>query len=42
MADFCSAQLEERMTQLNVSATDLKAWRPATSTRGRRAAKENA
>ncbi|QDG64424.1 BREX-2 system adenine-specific DNA-methyltransferase PglX [Pseudarthrobacter sp. NIBRBAC000502771] len=42
MADFCSAQLEERMTQLNVSTTDLKAWRPATATRGRRAVKENA
>lgn len=42
MADFCSAQLEERMTQLNVSTTDLKAWRPATVTRGRRAVKENA
>lgn len=42
MADFCSAQLEERMTQLNVSTTDLKAWRPAPATRGRRAAKENA
>lgn len=40
MADFCSAQLEERMTQLNVSTTDLKAWRPAPATRGRRAAKE--
>ena len=42
MADFCSAQLEERMTQLNVSTTDLKAWRPAAATRGRRAIKENA
>jgi hypothetical protein len=42
MADFCSAQLEERMTQLNVSTTDLKAWRPASATRGRRAIKENA
>jgi hypothetical protein len=41
MADFCSAQLEERMTQLNVSITDLKAWRPAQVTRGRRAIKEN-
>ncbi|QNE14858.1 BREX-2 system adenine-specific DNA-methyltransferase PglX [Pseudarthrobacter sp. NBSH8] len=42
MADFCSAQSEERMIQLNVSTTDLKAWRPATITRGRRAVKENA
>jgi hypothetical protein len=42
MADFCSAQLDERMTQLNVSATDLKAWRPAPAARGRRAVKENA
>ncbi|MEN8582147.1 BREX-2 system adenine-specific DNA-methyltransferase PglX [Burkholderia sp. RS01] len=42
MADFCSAQLEERMTQLNVSTTDLKAWRPAPATRSRRAIKENA
>lgn len=42
MADFCSAQLEERMTQLNVSTTDLKAWCPAAATRGRRAIKENA
>lgn len=42
MAEFCSGQLEERMTQLNVSTTDLKAWRPATATRGRRAVKENA
>ena len=42
MADFCSAQLEERMTQLNVSTTDLKAWRPAPATPGRRAIKENA
>ncbi|MFX1822063.1 BREX-2 system adenine-specific DNA-methyltransferase PglX [Pseudarthrobacter sp. CC4] len=42
MAEFCSGQLEERMTQLNVSNTDLKAWRPATATRGRRAVKENA
>lgn len=42
MADFCSAQLEDRMTQLNVSTTDLKAWRPAPATRGRRTIKENA
>ncbi|MFJ4030035.1 BREX-2 system adenine-specific DNA-methyltransferase PglX [Paenarthrobacter sp. NPDC089989] len=42
MADFCSAQLEERMTQLNVSTTDLKAWRPTSAARGRRAVKENA
>lgn len=42
MADFCSAQLEERMTQLNVSTTDLKAWRPAPATRGRRTVKEKA
>lgn len=42
MADFCSAQLEERMTHLNVSTTDLLAWRPAPATRGRRAVKENA
>ena len=42
MADFCSAQLEERMTQLNISLTDLKAWRPAPATRGRRTVKENA
>ncbi|ASN19311.1 BREX-2 system adenine-specific DNA-methyltransferase PglX [Arthrobacter sp. YN] len=42
MADFCAAQLEERMTQLTVSTTDLKAWRPATATRSRRAVKENA
>lgn len=42
MADFASAQLEERMTQLNVSATDLKAWRPTPATRGRRTIKENA
>lgn len=42
MADFCAAQLEERMTQLNVSTTDLKAWRPAPATRGRRTVKENA
>ena len=42
LADFCSAQLEERMTQLNVSTTDLKAWRPTSATRGRRAVKENA
>lgn len=42
MADFCSAQLEERMTQLNLSTTDLLAWRPAPATRGRRAIKENA
>ncbi|MGP7813740.1 BREX-2 system adenine-specific DNA-methyltransferase PglX [Glutamicibacter soli] len=41
MADFASAQLEERMTQLNVSTTDLKAWRPAPATRGRRTSKEN-
>ncbi|MET3708870.1 hypothetical protein ABIB17_003519 [Arthrobacter sp. UYEF6] len=42
MADFCSAQLEERMTQLNASTTDLTAWRPAPAGRGRRAVKENA
>lgn len=42
MAEFCSAQLEERMTQLNVSTADLKAWRPTSATRGRRAVKENA
>ena len=42
MADFCSAQLEERMIQVSVSTTDLKAWRPAPATRGRRAIKENA
>lgn len=42
MAEFCSAQLEERMTQLNVSTADLKAWRPAPATRGRRTVKENA
>jgi hypothetical protein len=42
MADFCSAQLDERMTQLNVSTIELKAWRPAPATRGRRAIKENA
>lgn len=42
MADFCSAQLEERMTQFNVSTSDLKAWRPAPATRGRRTAKEKA
>ena len=42
MADFCTGQLEERMTQLNLTATDLKAWRPATAPRGRRALKENA
>ena len=42
MADFATAQLEERMTQLNVSTTDLKAWRPAPTTRGRRVVKENA
>lgn len=42
MADFCSAQLEERMTQLNVSTTELKAWRPVPATRGRRNVKEKA
>lgn len=42
MAEFCSAQLEERMALLNVSMTDLKAWRPAAATRGRRTVKENA
>lgn len=42
MANFCSGQLEERMTQLNVSITDLKAWRPTPATRGRRTTKENA
>lgn len=42
MADFCAAQLEERMTQLNLSNDDLKGWRPTASTRGRRMLKENA
>ncbi|NVM96157.1 BREX-2 system adenine-specific DNA-methyltransferase PglX [Arthrobacter wenxiniae] len=42
MADFCAAQLEERMTQLNLSTDDLKAWRPTVSTRGRRVLKEKA
>ena len=42
MADFCTGQLEERMTQLNLTAADLKAWRPATAPRGRRTIKENA
>lgn len=42
MADFCVGQLEERMTQLNLSNDDLKSWRPAAATRGRRTLKENA
>ncbi|WP_091607349.1 BREX-2 system adenine-specific DNA-methyltransferase PglX [Arthrobacter koreensis] len=42
MAVFCTGQLEERMTQLNLAAADLKAWRPATAARGRRTTKENA
>lgn len=42
MADFCAAQLEERMIQLHLSTTDLLAWRPTNAVRGRRAVKENA
>lgn len=37
MALFCTEQLEQRRTALGVTTHQLKAWRPPTSTRGRRA-----
>lgn len=36
MADFCQEQLLERSTQVERTAAQLKEWRPAPSTRGRR------
>lgn len=42
MADFCSTQLEDRMTQLGTTLDDLKTWRPTAAARGRRIKKENA
>ncbi|WP_426976360.1 BREX-2 system adenine-specific DNA-methyltransferase PglX [Pseudarthrobacter sp. O4] len=36
MADFCTQQFEQRAAQIDRSQDQLKAWRPATPTRGRR------
>lgn len=37
LAEFMSEQLEERMTQVEATADQLKAWRPAPAKKGRKA-----